>query len=98
LRLSHLSKLQVTERFPQEEFDFTHLFSIFDIENFQGLTDEELSEYGNQEIEQLVSKLSSVDDGTKKFYCKAPFIDTTDDSVMLQVRSEHLQDAVHMLR
>jgi hypothetical protein len=76
----------VTERFPQEQFDFTHLFSIFDVHTLQGLTQDELCEFGNQEIVCLIEKLCQLDDGTKKFYCKVPFVDTKTEGIVDQVR------------
>lgn len=75
----------MSERFPKEEMDLAHLFSVFDVETYIGMSVPELSKFGNNEVKTLLDMLSQQDDGTKKFYCNVPFIDITEDGQLDEV-------------
>lgn len=58
----------MSERFPKEEMDLAHMFSIFDVETYIGMSLPELFRFGDNEVKTLVDMLSQENDGTKKFY------------------------------
>jgi hypothetical protein len=67
--------MQVQDRFPEEEMAISQLFYIFDVDTYTHLSLDQLDSVGEHEIPEMLEMLSQENDGSKKFFCREPFID-----------------------
>jgi hypothetical protein len=67
--------VQMQERFPEGEMDLSSLFHVFDVDLYVHLKHDQLGTFGEQEVTAILEMLNQKNDGTKKFFCRIPFID-----------------------